>query len=148
MRKSFVDELPARRAKARTKQASKLVGGLISKTCIRKRDGEWVILGKKCVISPLDDGTWDLWICNPADLAAGLHQKTVNNIVRKLEKVPQKGPFVVLNGEAYVHLPGIAGLATNRDLLRLLGIRCRKRLTSAQKKALAKRLVPKGRRAA
>lgn len=120
----------------------------VSEACIVKRDGEWVVQGKRCILAPWDDHGWDLWICHPEDMYAGLPQKTVNNIVRKLDIVPQDRPFVVLNGEAHTQLPDIVCLAKNRDLLRLLGIRCRKQLTPAQKKALAARFLPKRRRAA
>ena len=111
------------------------------KTRIDSRGGEWVVQGKYCILSPLDDSTWDLWICNPDDLCAGLHQKSVNHRVRKLEKVPQNRPFTILKGEAHITLPGLDDLVSNPDLLRLLGIRRKKQLSAAQKKALLERLT-------
>ena len=115
--------------------------GQVSKTCIVRRDGEWVVKGKFCILAPLDDGTWDLWICNPGDLRIGLHQRRVNDRVRKLKIIPQNRPFTILKGEAHATLPGLDDLVSNPDLLRLLGIRRRKRLTEAQKNALVERLA-------
>ena len=116
-------------------------GGRISKTCIVKRDGEWVVKGKCCILATVDDRTWDLWICNPDDLRAGLHQKCVNDRVCKLEKVAQNRTFTILNGEAHTTLPNPDDLVSNPDLLRLLGIRRRKQLTTAQKRVLLERLA-------
>ena len=130
-----------------TKQAIfEACGGQVSMTCIEKRHGEWVIKGKYCILAPLDDGTWDLWICNPDDMSAGLHQRSVNHRVKKLEKIPQNRTFTMLTGEAHTTLPNLENLVSNSELLRLLGVRRKKQLSAVQKQALIERLA--GRRKA
>ena len=115
--------------------------GQVSETCVIKRDNQWLLQGKYCLLTPFDDGTWDLWICNPADMNAGLSQQAVNYRVRKLRKIPQTRDFVILNREAHTNLPGLDEIISDPDLLRLLGIRRKKQLSAAQKKVLLERLA-------
>jgi len=102
----------------------------ISKTAIQHRYNEWVIKGKYCIIAPDDNNgdIWDIWICNPGDITAGLSQRKVKSMVCTLESTG-KMEFNELTGEAW-------DKARDKEIifgnLKLLGIRKKRKVTSAQ----------------
>ena len=111
----------------------------ISKKCIKHDGCEWGITGKYCRITPMDGKYWDLWLCNPKDIAKGLGTRRLSRIISILsaKMLPGK-PFTELTGEAYTQV-------ATKDLilgnLSLLGIN-RKRIVSEQtRQASADRLA-------
>ena len=101
----------------------------ISSTAIQFRYDEWVIKGKFCIVAPDDeDGdVWDIWICNPDDIAAGLSQRRARNIIQALESTG-KMEFNELTGEAWGKVSDKNVILGN---LKLLGIR-KKRVMSPE----------------
>ncbi len=95
-------------------------GGEISKLAIVRKNSEWVIQGKNCVIAFIGDNTYDLWICDPDDPQKGLGHTKVRNIVRILLKSAVGTKFRELNGEADTKVQGTDLILQN---LNLLGIR-------------------------
>ncbi len=92
----------------------------ISLKSIVRRDDEYVIQGKFCVIAPTGKNRWNIWICNPDDLYSGLGIRKVRNICAELEKSEGCGAVRELTGEADVVVRGTAVILDN---LRILGIR-------------------------
>jgi len=101
----------------------------ISSTAIQFRYDEWVFKGKFCIVAPdyEDGGVWDIWICNPDDIAAGLSQRRVRNIIQALESTG-KMEFNELTGEAWGKVSDKNVILGN---LKLLGIR-KKRVMSPE----------------
>jgi len=100
---------------------------IISKTAIKQRDdGEWQVVGKWCAVSFDDDGSIDLFICNPKDMVNGLGQRKLNNTISGLKSKPTT-KFTELDGEAWAK---VADKAVILDNLRLLGIRRKKVVTN------------------
>lgn len=103
--------------------------GNISITAIQYINDEWVIKGKYCIIAPDNNSgdIWDIWICNPGDITAGLSQRMVKSMVRTLESTG-KMEFNELTGEAW-------GKTRDKEIilgnLKLLGIR-KKRVISPE----------------
>lgn len=65
-------------------------------------DDEWQVVGKFCRCAYLGNGHWDVWVCNPSDIAAGLTSRKVSGIVRRIAEIsPRSGPFHELTGEGY-----------------------------------------------
>lgn len=102
----------------------------ISPVAIQERDGEYVIVGKFCIVAPLGGDQWDLWLCNPKDLAQGL---TTRKLRILLEKLRLNAAFTVLDGEAYANLQGTALIENNLDLL---GIRKKRQLSEEHRQKL------------
>lgn len=102
----------------------------ISPTAIQERDGEFVIVGKFCLIATLGGDRWDVWLCNPKDISKGLSTRKLNVL---LEKLQQEEGFTALNGEAYAQVQGKELVENNLDLL---GIRKRMQLSEERRKAL------------
>lgn len=117
------------------------LNGQISQVAVVKRDGEWVVKGKSCIIRRSEDGTWDIWICDPNDLNDRLHQRSVTNRVNKLRKYAEKGSLNEVDGEAWQTVRSIDFIVQDPSLCRLLGIRRKKQLTATQKNELVKRLA-------
>lgn len=93
----------------------------ISKRAIKDRDGEWVIVGKTCIVGVDDDGFWDFWLCNPKNLAAGLGQGACNNRILAL-KSATNDPVIERNGEAWTKVAGTEIKRLILDHLSLFGI--------------------------
>lgn len=115
--------------------------GQISKTCIVKRDGEWVVQGKSCIISRFKDGTWDVWIFDPNFVDDGCRSRLVTNRVNRLRKYAVEGSLNEVGGEAWLTLSSVDFIAQDPALCRLLGIRRKKQLSAGQKMALLERLA-------
>ena len=121
----------------------------VSPSVIKKIDDEYEIVGKYCRIIMFDDWQIDLWLCNPTNMAKGLSKRKLNSLVSALEvpvestfsdKVSKSISFNVLEGEAWINLD-LPDLILNN--LKLLGIRKKRELSSAQKKSLVERLQVK-----
>jgi hypothetical protein len=102
----------------------------IAKRAIKDRDGEWVIVGKTCIIVVDDDGLWDFWICNPRNLAAGLGQGACNNRILALRGRTQ-GPIIEVNGEAWGKVAGTEIKSLILDNLSLFGISKKREVSQA-----------------
>ena len=116
----------------------------ISKVCVVDRDGEWVVKGKCCIISRHEDGTWDVWICDPNNLVEGLHSRSVTNRVSKLTKHAEEGSLFEGDGEAWL-TSSIDFIIQDPALCKLLGIRRKRQLSIDQKMALIERLASRRR---
>ena len=103
--------------------------GKISKTAIQCIDDEWQIKGKWCYVAPDDNNgnVWDIWLCNPNDIAVGLSQRRVRSINHALESTG-KMEFNELTGEAWGKVRDKEVILEN---LKLLGIR-KKRIVSPE----------------
>lgn len=109
------------------KQLFNYFNGQISMKAICKIDGEWQIIGKWCRVSIDDDGLIDLFICNSADMYAGLGARKLKNIVSSL-KSRVGTTFTEGNGEAWGKVRDKEVILQN---ITLLGIR-RKRQVNYQ----------------
>ena len=118
----------------------------VAPSAIKKIGDEYEIVGKFCRVIMFDDGTIDLWLCNPSNMVKGLSKRKLNSLVSALEvpvestfndKVIKPIPFNVLEGEAWINLD-LPDLILNN--LKLLGIREKRELTAIQKQALVERL--------
>ena len=117
--------------------------GRISKTAIRKVDDEWRIVGKFCFVTKDDDGdVWDIWICSPSNLSAGLGRRKLKHILSGFN-LPTGEGFYEATGEAWGKVRGTGIILQNLDLL---GIRKKRQLSDAQRIKLAERLVGKNNR--
>ncbi len=121
----------------------------VAPSAIKKIDDEFEIVGKFCRVIMFDDGTIDLWLCNPTDMFNGLSKRKLNSLVSALEvpvestfndKVTKLISFNVLDGEAWINLD-LPDLILNHQ--KLLGIRKKRELTSIQKQSLVERLQEK-----
>lgn len=96
-----------------------------SSTAYRCIDDEWQVVGKYCRWSYLGKDQRDVWICNPADLVAGLTQRKVRGISNRIaDLLPVQTGFRELTGE------GVYESMFTADFLRsapLLGIKRRKK---------------------
>ena len=97
--------------------------GQISKIAIVNRDGEFVLQGKFCVVSPIED-RWDIWLCKPKDIAAGLSARKLQSLIRRLDLASLEGGFTELDGEAWFRVFSTDFVLQN---LPVLGIRRKKR---------------------
>jgi len=121
----------------------------VAPSAIKKIGDEYEIVGKFCRVIMFDDGTIDLWLCNPTDMFNGLSKRKLNRLVSALkvpvestfnDKVTKLIPFNVLDGEAWINLALPDLILEN---LKLLGIRKKRELTSIQKQSLVERLQGK-----
>ena len=118
----------------------------VAPSAIKKIGDEYEIVGKFCRVIMFDDGTIDLWLCNPTDMFNGLSKRKLNSLVYALEvpvestfndKVTKPISFSVLDGEAWINLALPDLILEN---LKLLGIRKKRELTLIQKQSLVERL--------
>ncbi len=96
-----------------------------SEPAYRCIDREWIVVGKFCRCGYNGDQTWDVWLCNPKDIRAGLSHRRIRSIANK---VRANCRFIELTGE------GVYPSITTTELIldrHLLGIR--KRRTSDSK---------------
>jgi hypothetical protein len=100
----------------------------ISEKSIVERNDEYVIEGKFCVITPMGENRWDVWICNSNDIDQGLDQRKVINIAANLFKSPCKSELTELTGEGWGVVAGTGIILQN---LKLLGIK-KKRMDSPE----------------
>jgi hypothetical protein len=100
----------------------------ISEKSIVERNDEFVIQGKFCVIAPIGNNKFDIWICNPDDPYKGLGQRKVCNIAANLFKSPCKSELTELTGEGWGVVAGTEIILQN---LKLLGIK-KKRMDSPE----------------
>ena len=120
------------------KQIIECFDNKIALRCIQYDGCEWGITGKYCRITPLDGERWDLWLCNPKNIAAGLGARRLNRIIRILSgKMPATGLFTELTGEAYTQHATTELILNN---LALLGIFRKKQISAAQRELLVARL--------
>ncbi len=111
--------------------------GRISKTAIRQVDDEWRVVGKFCYVTKDETGdTWDIWICSPSNLVAGLGRRKVRNIISRLESCTGEH-FHELTGEAWGKVRGTEIILQNLDHL---GIRKKRQISEEQRRKLAERL--------
>ena len=99
----------------------------ISKKCIVYRDTEYVIQGKYCVIAPIGNNNFDVWLCDP-DPSQMLDQRKVRNIAANLFKSPRSEAFTELTGEGYGVVAGTELILQN---LKILGLK-KKRVDSPE----------------
>ena len=111
------------------RELRELTNHKISDLAIRCVDDSWEIVGKFCRCSYLGDNNWDVWICNPDNLTAGLSQRKLRAIARK---VPPGTTFRELTGEGLYDCMPTEALLLN---MRVLGIR-KRRVVSEQQKAI------------
>lgn len=65
-------------------------------------DDEWIVQGKYCRCAYVGNNRWDVWVCNPSDIASGLSQRKVSAIVSRIAEItPCTGTFHELTGEGY-----------------------------------------------
>lgn len=78
-----------------------------ARNAIRKIDEEWTVVGRFCRCVYNGDETWDVWLCNPDNLAQGLSERKVSAIYGRIaDKCPDAGPFRRLTGEGiYPSMP-------------------------------------------
>jgi hypothetical protein len=114
----------------------KIFGNDVSSSAFKSIDGELNIVGKWCRIALEDNGVFDVWICNTADLNSGLVQKKVRNIVSRLNS-QARSPFHELNGEAWGKVRGKEIILEN---LSVLGIKKKRRISDEQRKRIAEQL--------
>ena len=113
--------------------------GKISNTAIQRFDDEWRIVGKWCYVATDDEigDVWDIWICNPNDIAKGLSQRRVRSIILALESTG-KMKFNELTGEAW-------GKVRDKDVilenLKLLGIRKKREVSPEQARKYTEVLI-------
>jgi hypothetical protein len=115
-----------------------LTGNAFAGPCYRSRDDEPVIVGKWCICGYNGDGTWDVWLCSPEEIAKGLSPQRLHAITQYVASLPVKsGPYRALTGEGtYTAMP-------TDTLIRCasrLGIKRRRKaraMTERQREALA-----------
>lgn len=110
------------------------LGGLVSKTAIRLVDEEWRVVGKFCYISPTVGG-WDVWICNPRNLTAGLTNKKVSYMLKNLR---ENGKIRELDGEA---LGVVQGGWLDASNLRVLGVRLKRQVSDENREKARQRFL-------
>ena len=108
----------------------------VSSTAILLIDDEWQLVGKWCRVTYDGDGVWDIWICNPSDIPAGLSQRKVTSILSRI-KVPTGTDLHELTGEAWVKIRGRQPILDN---LALLGIKKKRVVSGALRASYAERL--------
>ena|SRR3990167_3241010 len=112
------------------------LGGKISRTAIIDRDGEYVIQGKYCIAAPEEGGIFDVFICNPKNMAAGLGQKRVRNMLRAW-KTSVGTTFRELTGEAWAKVAGTDEILANAAIL---GIRRKRKISPEQIASMTQRI--------
>ncbi len=110
----------------------------ISLKSIVRRDDEYVIQGKFCVVAPIGNNKFDIWICNPDDLYNGLGQRKVRNIAAKLFKSEVGTTFTELTGEGYGVVAGTEIILQN---LELLGIKKKRQISPENAVKLKERMT-------
>ena len=121
------------------KEISKHFDNKISPKWIKSDGSEYGIVGKYCRITPIDGKYWDLWLCNPADIAKGLGTRRLNRIISILsENMCQERPFTELTGEAYTRVATKELILGN---LSLLGIKRKRTISEKQRQASANHLA-------
>ena len=108
----------------------------VSSVAFKLIDGELNIIGKWCRITLEDNGVFDVWICNTADIQKGLGVRKVRNIVLSLNSTAGS-PFHELNGEAWGKVRGKEIILEN---LPVLGIKKKRRISDEQRKRIAEQL--------
>lgn len=89
-----------------------------SSSAYRCIDDEWIIVGKHCRCAYLGSNCWDVWVCNPADLVAGLTQRKVRSIAARIaELFPLPGGFIELTGEGVYPCMSTAELLQSAPVL-------------------------------
>lgn len=112
-------------------------------------DPEWAVVGKYCRITPVP-GSWDVWLCNPRDLAAGLSSRKLTSMLKAIadkadpsnaphspKNALKVGGWTMLDGEAYSR--GLSADTIAR-CLRNLGIRRKRAMSEEQRKLATERL--------
>lgn len=95
-----------------------LTGKAFSSSAYRCIDDEWQVAGKFCRAVYLGNGHWDVWLCNTADLDAGLSQRKIRSIAAGIaENGPVAGGFRELTGEGVYQRMLTAHLLQNAPLL-------------------------------
>lgn len=112
------------------------LGHLVAKSAIQLVNDEWVIQGKWCIISFIGSDQFDVFICNPQDLAKGLGTRKLH-ILMSHKNLPGKGQLRELKGEAYSN---VALKDLTPDLLAFLGVRKKIVLSEKRKAELAAQL--------
>ncbi len=94
-------------------------GQNVSLKSIIYRETEYGLQGKYCFIAPLGNNKFDIWIGDPNNLAKGLGQRKLRNIVTKLSKSLSGSKFTELTCEGYGVIEGTELILSNLDLLRI-----------------------------
>ena len=114
----------------------KIFGNDVSSVAFKVIDGELNIIGKWCRITLEDNGGFDVWICNTADIQKGLGAQKVRNVISRLNS-PAGSPFHELTGEAWGEVKDKEIILKN---LPLLGIRKKRRVSDEQRKQMSEQL--------
>lgn len=70
-------------------------------------DDDWHVRGKWGRITPsdLEPDRWDVWVCNPNDIAAGLTEHRVTSVLKKIaDRLDRNVDVTRLDGEAHMTL--------------------------------------------
>lgn len=123
--------------------------GRISKMAIQPVDQGFGIFGRWARILPLPGNVWDVFVCNQADMVAGLSPRKVTAVMTGIadrldpENAPhcpdfaeQTGGWRILDGEACSQYLSPAQIL---QVLSLLGIRRKKQVSEEQRKAASER---------
>lgn len=113
-----------------------IFGKDISSSAFKIIDGELNIIGKYCRITLEDNGVFDVFICNHADIKKGLSTVRVRNVISRLN-IPVGSHFHELTGEAWGKVQGKEIILEN---LPLLGIRKKRSVSDEQRKQMAEQL--------
>jgi hypothetical protein len=122
----------------------KLLKGQVSRSAIRvegnKVEDEIYVHGKWAQATLIGDNTWDVFIHNTADIAAGLSGAKLHSIIKRLDDacVRTIGPYKMFDGEAAVIMSTEELLSS----LKVLGIRRSRVMTEESKEAMLQRLHP------
>lgn len=109
----------------------------IAKSAFIKREGEWVVIGKYCIICLMDNDLIDIWLCSHDEIRNGLGQRLVRNRLKAL-KSPSTKLARELTGEAIVRTISKQDVLRN---LRLLGIRKAREIPEEDIDAFKKRML-------
>lgn len=111
-----------------------------AKTAVRVVDDVARIYGHHGWIEPLDDGTFDVFIHNTADIAKGLGTLKLKNLLAAADDALQgrMPPVTRLDGEAYFTVDSVEDV---KALFPVLRVRNARRLSASTKADLAARLA-------
>jgi hypothetical protein len=113
-----------------------IFGKDVSSSAFKLIDGELTIVGKWCRIALDDDGEIDLWICNTADMLAGLGTLKLRNVISRIN-YRVGSTLRELNGEAWGKVRGKEIILEN---LPVLGIKKKRRVSDEQRKQMTEQL--------
>lgn len=94
-------------------------GVLTNANMVPESSGDYILHGKFCIIAPIGNDLWDVWVCNAKDLRKGLGERKVTNILDVFGSAYQEGTLIRLTGEAHGIVAGTEKILGNSKLLGL-----------------------------